>query len=165
MAITHFKGTEINTNGELPKAGTQAPDFTLVKTDLSTLSLTELKGKKVVLSIFPSIDTGVCAASVRRFNSEAANLSNTIVLCISKDLPFAQARFCGAEGIANVITLSDFRNSQFVQNYGVLQTNGVLAGLLARAVVVIAENGTVKYSQLVNEITEEPEYQAVLAAL
>jgi thiol peroxidase len=165
MATTHFQGKVVNTNGELPKTGSVAPNFCLVKSDLSTLSPAELKGKKIVLNIFPSIDTGVCATSVRRFNKEAANLQNTVVLCISKDLPFAQARFCGAEGIANVITLSDFRSSEFTDNYGVLQLDGPLAGLLARAVVVIDEKGIVKYTQLVNEITEEPNYEAALAAL
>ncbi|MDR2684991.1 MAG: thiol peroxidase [Prevotellaceae bacterium] len=163
--ITHFKSTEVHTNGELPKVGTIAPNFTLVKNDLSPLSLSEFRGKKVILNIFPSIDTGVCAMSVRRFNKEAAELKNTAVLCISKDLPFAQGRFCGAEGIENVITLSDFRTDEFVKNYGVLQTDGVLAGLLARAVVVIDENCVVKHTQLVEEITTEPNYEAALKAV
>ena len=165
MATTHFKGTAVNTNGELPKVGSTAPNFSLVKNDLSTLSLTDLKGKRVLLNIFPSIDTGVCSASVRRFNKEVARLENTVVLCISKDLPFAQSRFCGAEGIDQVITLSDFHNSEFADNYGVLQTNGVLSGLLARAVVVINEEGKVIYTELVNEITEEPNYEKAMGAL
>ena len=162
---THFKGTAVKTNGELPKVGSSAPNFSLVKGDLSTLSLADLKGKRVLLNIFPSIDTGTCAASVRRFNKEAAGLANTMVLCISKDLPFAQSRFCGAEGIDQVITLSDFRTSEFADNYGVLQADGVLLGLLARAVVVINEEGKVLYSELVNEITEEPDYEKALAVL
>jgi thiol peroxidase len=165
MAITHFQGTEVKTSGTLPAVGAQAPNFTLVKSDLSALSLSDLKGKQVVLNIFPSIDTGVCAASVRRFNKEAATLAGAVVLCISKDLPFAQARFCGAEGLNNVVTLSDFRTADFANHYGVLQQDGPLAGLLARAVVVIDAAGKVKYSQLVSEITHEPDYEAALAAL
>ena len=165
MSIIHFKGMEVHTNGELPKIGVSAPTFSLIKNDLSTLALSDLKGKKVILNIFPSIDTGVCAASVRRFNKEAASLTNVVVLCISKDLPFAQARFCGAEGIENVITGSDFRTQTFAEQYGILQLDGILAGLLARAVVVIDENGIVKYTQLVDEITTEPDYAAVLEVL
>lgn len=165
MAITHFKETEVKTNSDLPKVGSSAPDFSLVKIDLSTISLAELKGKKVVLNIFPSIDTGVCAASVRRFNKEAASLKDTLVVCISKDLPFAQKRFCGAEGIENVVMASEFKNSLFSINYGVLQANGPLEGLMARSVVVLDENGVVKYTELVNEITTEPNYEAALANL
>lgn len=165
MAITNFKGGVTNTVGELPKVGSAAPNFALVKNDLSTVSLSDLKGKKVVLNIFPSIDTGTCAASVRRFNKEAAGLSNTIVLCISKDLPFAQARFCGAEGIDNAITASEYKNGDFSKNYGVLLVDGVLEGLMARSVVVVDENGVVKYTELVSEITEEPNYAAALSAL
>ncbi len=163
--ITNFKGNPVNTKGNLPAIGAQAPNFTLVKNDLSTFSLSDLKGKKVVLNIFPSIDTSICATSVRRFNKEAATLQNTVVLCISRDLPFAQSRFCGAEGIENVITLSEFRDSNFSSAYGVLQIDGPLQGLLARAVVVIDENGIVKYTELVSEITEEPNYTNALAAL
>lgn len=165
MATTHFKGAVVKTNGELPQVGTKAPDFSLVKTDLSTLSLSSLQGKRVVLNIFPSIDTAVCAMSVRRFNKEAASLDNTLVLCISKDLPFAQARFCGAEGIEDVITLSDFRSADFANSYGVLQEEGPLQGLLARAVLVLDEDGIVRHTELVSEITEEPNYSAALAAL
>jgi thiol peroxidase len=165
MATTHFKGNPVNTNSELPKVGSKAPDFNLVKNDLSSQTLADLKGKKVVLNIFPSIDTGVCAASVRRFNKEAAGLANTVVVCVSKDLPFAQSRFCGAEGIANVITVSEFRNNVFSINYGVLQEDGPLQGLMARAVVVLDENGVVKYTELVNDITNEPNYEAALASL
>ncbi len=162
---TNFKGNPVNTNGNLPSIGSQAPNFTLVKSDLSTLSLSELKGKKVVLNIFPSLDTSTCAASVRRFNKEASTLENTVVLCISRDLPFAQARFCGAEGLNNVVTLSEFRDNNFSSAYGVLQIDGPLQGLFARTVVVVDENGTVKYTELVLEITEEPNYTAALAAL
>ncbi|KGN77040.1 peroxidase [Porphyromonadaceae bacterium COT-184 OH4590] len=165
MAKTHFKGTEIHTNGDLPSVGSVAPDFILIKNDLSNLKLSDLKGKRVVLNIFPSVDTGVCAASVRRFNKDAANLNNSVILCISKDLPFAQGRFCGAEGIDNVIMLSDFQNNDFVNAYGILLTDGPLKGLHARSVVVIDENGKVTYNQLVNDIVEEPDYEAALKAL
>ncbi len=165
MAVTHLQGSNVNTSGNLPAAGTQAPDFALVKNDLSTLTLSELKGKTVILNIFPSLDTGVCAASVRRFNKEAASLENTVVVCISRDLPFAQARFCGAEGIENVVTVSEFRDSKFSDAYGVRQIDGAMQGFLARSVVVVDENGVVKYNELVNEITEEPNYEAALAAL
>ncbi len=165
MARTHFKGTEINTNGNLPSVGSVAPDFTLVKNDLSDLKLSDLKGKRVVLNIFPSVDTGVCATSVRRFNKDAANIDNSVVLCISRDLPFAQGRFCGAEGIENVTMLSDFRNDDFVNAYGILLVDGPLKGLHARSVVVIDENGKVAYNQLVNDIVEEPDYEAALNVL
>lgn len=165
MAKTHFKGTEIHTNGDLPSVGSVAPDFILIKNDLSNFKLSDLKGKRVVLNIFPSVDTGVCAASVRRFNKDAANLNNSVILCISKDLPFAQGRFCGAEGIDNVIMLSDFQNNDFVNAYGILLTDGPLKGLHARSVVVIVENGKVTYNQLVNDIVEEPDYEAALKAL
>ena len=130
MAKTHFKKAEINTYGVIPQVGSVALDFSLVKNDLSELSLKDFKGKKIVLNIFPSIDTGVCAASVRNFNKEAANLTNTVILCISKDLPFAQARFCGAEGIKNVITASEFRDNNFSNSYGIRQMDGPMKGLL-----------------------------------
>jgi Peroxiredoxin len=165
MAKTHFKGTEVHTNGNLPTVGSIAPAFTLVRGNLSDCSLSEFRGKKVIMNIFPSIDTGVCATSVRRFNKEAAALKDTVVLCISKDLPFAQGRFCGAEGIDNVVTLSDFRSNDFAEKYGVLLADGALKGLFARSVVVVDENGKVIYNQLVNEITEEPDYQAALKAI
>jgi probable thiol peroxidase len=165
MAKTHFKGTEVHTNSNLPTVGSIAPDFTLVRGNLSDCSLSEFRGKKVIMNIFPSIDTGVCATSVRRFNKEAAALKDTVVLCISKDLPFAQGRFCGAEGIDNVVTLSDFRSNDFAEKYGVLLADGALKGLFARSVVVVDENGKVVYNQLVNEITEEPDYQAALKAI
>lgn len=163
MSTITFKGTAIHTNGELPATGALAPDFNLVKTDLMELSLNELKGKKVVLNIFPSLDTGVCAASVRRFNTEASNLDNVVVLAISKDLPFAHTRFCTTEGIENVKPLSAFRDTEFEKNYGLLITDGPLKGLLARAVVLIDESGKVVYSELVPEIAQEPNYEAVMA--
>ena len=133
--------------------------------DLSDVALSQFAGSRKVLNIFPSIDTGVCAASVRKFNQLASELNNTVVLCISADLPFAQSRFCGAEGLNNVVTLSTLRGAQFLADYGVAISAGPLAGLAARAVVVIDENDQVVYSQLVNEITEEPDYDAALAAL
>jgi thiol peroxidase len=165
MAQITLKGNPINTIGNLPKVGTKAPAFTLVKDDLSIKSLTDYKGQKVVLNIFPSLDTGTCAASVRRFNAEASKLDNTVVLCISKDLPFAQARFCGAEGLKDVHNLSDFRGGQFGKDYGVEIVDGPLAGLESRAVVVLDEEGSVVYTQQVAEIVDEPDYEAALAAL
>jgi thiol peroxidase len=160
-----FKGNPIHTAAELPKIGSTARDFTVVKTDFSSISLSELKGKKIVLNIFPSIDTSVCAASVRRFNAEAAKLINTTILCISRDLPFAQKRFCAAEGIENVITGSEYRDSSFSDAYGVKILDGPLAGLLSRAVVIISEQGTIVYTQQVPEIGQEPDYDKALAAI
>lgn len=152
--------------GDFIQPGACAPDFTLVKGDLSNYTLRDGKGKFLILNIFPSLDTGVCAASVRKFNQLAANLPNTVVLAISKDLPFAQGRFCTTEGIANVIPLSDFRYpSNFAEQYGVLMTDGPLAGLLARAVVVIDPEGKVVYTEMVPEITQEPDYEAALKAI
>jgi thiol peroxidase len=165
MATITLKGNTIHTSNELPKIGTQAPDFTLVKNDLSKSSLTDYNGSKVVLNIFPSIDTGTCAASVRQFNKEAAELENTKVLCISRDLPFAQARFCGAEGIENVINLSDFATGDFGKNYGLQIIDGPLANLHSRAVVVLDESGKVIYTEQVGEIVDEPNYKAALEAL
>lgn len=165
MATITFKGNEIHTNGSLPKVGTKAPAFTGVKSDLSELSLEDLKGKRVVLNIFPSLDTAVCATSVRKFNQAAASLPNTEVLAVSKDLPFAQGRFCTTEGIDKVTPVSMFRCSCLEDAYGVLMTDGPLKGLLARSVVVINEEGTVVYTELVPEITNEPNYEAALAAL
>ena len=165
MATITFQGNPINTNGNLPEVGSQAPDFTGVKADLSELTLSELKGSNVVLNIFPSIDTGVCATSVRRFNKEASALSDTKVLCISKDLPFAQGRFCGAEGLDNVVTLSQFRCSCLEDKYGLLIAEGPLKGLLARAVVVVNKEGKVVHAELVPEIAQEPNYEAALAAI
>lgn len=163
MATITLKGNPINTVGNLPN-GT-APQFTLVKSDLSEVSLSDFKGKKVVLNIFPSLDTAVCAASVRQFNAELNKLQNTVVLCISKDLPFAHKRFCEVEGLANVITLAEFRDNSFSNAYGVLITDGPLKGLTARAVVVIDEKGQITYSELVPEIVQEPSYEAALKAL
>lgn len=163
--VTFKKDLTIKLNGVLPAVGSQAPNFKGTKTDLSDVHLEDYRGKRVVLNIFPSVDTGVCAASVRRFNAEASKLENTVVLCISKDLPFAQARFCGAEGLDKVIPLSTFRCNCFTDGYGLLQTDGPLYGLLARAVVVIDKAGKILYTELVPEITNEPNYEAALAAL
>ncbi len=166
MTTTKFKGNTVHLDGQFIAAGTAAPDFALVKGDLSPLTLADCRGKHVVLNIFPSIDTGVCAASVRKFNSLAASLPDTVVLCISRDLPFAQGRFCAAEGVDGVVTLSDFRRtSTFGTDYGVQMADGPLAGLLARAVVVIAPDGKVAYSELVPEITTEPDYEAAIKSI
>ncbi|XOD69302.1 MAG: thiol peroxidase [Flavobacteriales bacterium AspAUS03] len=165
MANILFKGNEVHISGVFLQLGDIAPDFELVKVDLSRSKLTDFRGHQVILNIFPSIDTGVCAASVRRFNQEAASLDRTVVLCISKDLPFAQSRFCGAEDIDRVVMLSDFRCGGIGQAYGVKITDGPLCGLLARAVVVIDERGKVIHTELVREITQEPDYQAALAKL
>ncbi|WP_280745854.1 MULTISPECIES: thiol peroxidase [unclassified Parabacteroides] len=165
MAKVAFKGIEVHTNGVLPAVGSIAPDFIAVKNDLSELALDSLKGKRVILNIFPSLDTAVCASSVRRFNKEAASLHNTVVLAISKDLPFAQSRFCTTEGIDKVIPLSAFRNSTIEDNYGLLLVDGPLKGLFARSVLIIDEAGKIIYSELVPEITEEPNYEAALASL
>jgi thioredoxin-dependent peroxiredoxin len=165
MAQITLKGDQIETIGSLPAVGTVAPEFTLVKTDLSLLSLKDYQGKTVILNIFPSIDTGICAASTRRFNSEAGNHANAVVLCVSADLPFAHNRFCEAEGLKNVIPLSVFRSADFGKNYGQTITSGPLAGLLARAVVVINPDGKVKYTEQVPEITQEPNYEAALKSL
>lgn len=165
MATVTFKNDiTVNTSGQLPAVGSVAPEFALVKNDLSEVSLKDLKGKTVILNIFPSLDTGTCAASVRRFNKEAAALPNTVILAVSADLPFAAGRFCSAEGIDNVVPASVFRNASFAKDYGVLMLDGPLKGLLARSVVVINANGKVVYTELVPEITNEPNYQPALAA-
>lgn len=164
MATTKFKGTPVRLAGRFAEVGTTAPEFALVKTDLSTLALADLKGKRVILNIFPSLDTQVCAASVRKFNTLAAALGDTVVVVVSKDLPFAHARFCTVEGIENVIPASDFRNEGFGERYGVLMEDGPLKGLLARAVVVLDPTGRVVYAELVPEITQEPDYEKALAA-
>lgn len=164
MARVTLKGSPFNTNGTLPQKGAPAPDFTLVKTDLSEISLSDFKGQRLLLNIFPSIDTPTCAQSVRQFNEKAASLDNTLVLCISQDLPFAQARFCGAEGLDRVIPASAFR-SRFADDYGVRLTDGPLAGLAARALVIVDEQGRVSYTQLVDEIADEPDYEAAIQAL
>ena len=165
MATVTLKGNPFQTSGELPKIGDQAPAFSLTATNLSTKSLSDFLGNKIVLNIFPSVDTGTCAASVRQFNKEASSLENTKVLCISHDLPFAQARFCGAEGLENVISLSDFKTGNFGNAYGVTFTNGPLEALLSRSVVVINEKGTVIYTEQVAETVDEPNYEAALNAL
>lgn len=165
MAQITLGGNPINTSGDLPKVGSKAPNFTLVQNDLSTTTLSDFAGKKLVLNIFPSIDTGVCATSVRTFNEKASNLSNTKVLCISRDLPFAQKRFCGAEGIENVINLSDFQSGSFGKDYGLEIIDGALKGLHSRVVLVVDENGTVTHAEQVPEIANEPNYDAALKAL
>ncbi|HCY87348.1 MAG TPA: thiol peroxidase [Desulfobacteraceae bacterium] len=165
MATTNLGGNPVQLAGEFPGKGAQVKNFTGVQQDLSDCNLDDLKGKRVVLNIFPSIDTPVCATSVRKFNEQAASLDNTVVVCVSGDLPFAHARFCGAEGIENVITASVFRNPEFGKDYGVGILDGPLAGLTARAVVVVDEDRKVVHSQLVPEIKDEPDYQAALDAL
>ena len=166
MATTKFKGNIVHLDGTFVTIGQDAPAVQLVKGDLAAFTLDECKEKYVVMNIFPSIDTGVCAASVRKFNQLAASLPNTIVLCISRDLPFAQGRFCGAEGIENVVVLSDFRDAcTFGKDYGVLMNDGPLASLLARAVVVVAPDGKVCHAELVPEITTEPDYEAAIEAI
>ena len=165
MAETRFSGTPVKLAGEFVKVGAEAPDFELVKTDLSVCRLKDLRGKTVVLNIFPSLGTGVCAASVRKFNQLAANLPGVVVLAVSKDLPFAHARFCTTEGIENVVPVSDFRATGFDRAYGVLMADGPLQGLLARAVVVVDAQGRVAYTELVPEITQEPDYDKALAAV
>lgn len=165
MASITIGGNAVQTSGSLPTIGSTAPNFTLVKEDLSTATLQDYQGSKVVLNIFPSVGTGVCASSVRQFNQEAAELENTQVLCISKDLPFAQKEFCAAEGIDNVVMLSDFRDGSFGRDYGVTFLGGPFEGLLSRSVVVLDENGTVLYTEQVPETGQEPNYKAALEAL
>ncbi len=165
MANITLGGNPTHTSGELPENGTQAPDFTLSRTDLQESTLEDFKGKKVVMNIFPSVDTGVCAASVRKFNEEASDLENTVVLCISRDLPFAQARFCGAEGLEQVQVLSDFKDGKFGKDYGLLIADGAFAGLHSRVVIVLDDNHKVIYSEQVPEIGQEPNYEAALRAL
>ncbi len=165
MAKIKFKGNEINTSGTLPNVGSHAKDFRLVATDLSTKTLSDFKGSKLILNIFPSIDTGICAESVRNFNKKAADLDNTKVLCISRDLPFAQKRFCGAEGIENVEMLSDFKTGQFSKDYGLEMLEGPLAGLSSRCIVVLDETGEVVYTEQVEEIVTEPDYEKALASI
>lgn len=163
---TKFKGNAVQLDGTLIAKGNTAPQISLVKNDLSNFTLDDCKGKRVIMNIFPSIDTGVCATSVRKFNQFAASLPDTIVLCISRDLPFAQGRFCAAEGIENVVVLSDFRRtSTFGTDYGLQMADGPLAGLLARAVVVVAPDGKVSHVEVVPEITTEPDYEGALKAV
>ncbi len=165
MATTHLKGNPVHTNGELPAVGSTAPAFSLVAGDLSDTGLADFTGKKKILNIVPSLDTAVCAASARHFNEDASKLDNTMVLVISADLPFAQGRFCTTEGLKRVVPLSTMRSRTFAQDYGVLLVDGPLAGICARAVVALDENDRVIYTQLVNEITTEPDYEAALAAV
>ena len=165
MATVKLAGNPVKTKGDLPKKGEKAPDAKLVKKNLEESSISDYKGKKVVLNIFPSLDTSVCATSVRKFNKIASDMDNTVVLAISKDLPFAMERFCSTEGIENVIPLSAFRNDEIGDIYGVEIDDGPLAGLLSRAIVVIDENGDIIYEELVPEITEEPNYEAVIEVL
>jgi len=165
MSKVTFKGDPIEVKGQLPELGAKAPDFKLVKNDLSEADLSIAKGKQAVLNIFPSLDTPVCAKSVRTFNETASEREDVVVLCISADLPFAQARFCGAEGLDDVVTLSTFRNNEFGSDYGVALADGPLRGLLARAVIVLDVDGVVTHVELVPEIAEEPDYEAALNAL
>ncbi|HIP49039.1 MAG TPA: thiol peroxidase [Lutibacter sp.] len=165
MAKITLKGNPINTSGKLPKVGKKAKNFKLVAADLSVKQLADYKGSKIVLNIFPSLDTPTCAASVRHFNEAAGKLENTKVLCISRDLPFAQARFCGAEGLENVITLSDYKRGKFGKKYNLEIVDGPLARLHSRAVIVIDEKGEVIYTQQVPEIVDEPNYEEVMNAL
>ncbi|PZR39821.1 MAG: thiol peroxidase [Azospira oryzae] len=165
MSQTKLGDNTVNTNGNLPSVGSTAPSFTLTGNDLKDVTSASFEGKNVVLNIFPSIDTNVCATSVREFNKRAASLNDTVVLSISKDLPFAMKRFCGAEGITNVITLSDFRNPDFGKQYGVQLIDGGMNGLYARAIVVIDKQGKVKYTELVPAIGQEPDYDSALKAI
>jgi thiol peroxidase len=165
MAKITLRGNPVNTSGNLPAIGSMAPAFTLVKTDLVNISLSELKGKKLILSISPSLDTSVCATSARKFNELAAGKENTMVLTITKDLPYAAGRFCTTEGIKNVVSLSGFRDTAFGKAYGVDLIDGPMAGLYARSIVVIDETGKVKYTELVSETVNEPDYDAALKAL
>ena len=165
MATITLKGNTIHTAGTLPAVGTQAPNFKLVKTDLSEAALKDFSGKKIILNIFPSLDTSVCATSVRKFNAEVEKLDNTVVLCISRDLPFAHGRFCSTEGLKNVIPLSEFRDDNFSSAYGVKISDGPLAGVFSRAIVVINTAGKVIYNEQVPEITQEPDYNSALKAI
>lgn len=165
MATITLKGNPIHTVGELPKVGTAAQDFKLIASDLSTKTLKDFEGKNLVLNIFPSVDTGTCASSVRNFNKSASTLNNTSVLCISRDLPFAQSRFCGAEGIENVFMLSDFNTAQFGKDYGLNIVDGPLSGLHSRCIVVINAAGNVVYTEQIAETIEEPNYELALASL
>lgn len=165
MATITLGGDTIHTTGQLPQKGTKAPAFKLAKNDLTDANLKDFAGKKVVMNIFPSVDTSVCATSVRKFNKQASELENTIVLCISRDLPFAQARFCAAEGLENVLNLSDFRTGKFGDDYGLAIADGAFEGLLSRVVIVLNEEGKILYEQQVPEIGQEPDYDAVLKFL
>lgn len=165
MSTVTLGGNPVHTNATLPAVGSVAPQFQLVGNDLSDVSLQDFKGQRVILNIFPSIDTATCATSVRTFNKMANDIENTKVLCISRDLPFAQKRFCGSEGLENVVNLSDFRDGSFGNDYGLTLTDSALKGLHARAIVVVDENGVVSHTELVSEIANEPNYEAALKAL
>jgi thiol peroxidase len=165
MASVTLKGSPVEVNGQLPQVGQQAPAFSLVAGNLSDVTLASLGAKRKILNIFPSVDTPTCATSVRTFNAKASSLDNTVVLCISADLPFAQARFCGAEGLENVVNLSTLRGAEFLGDYGVQIASGPLTGLAARAVVVLDADNKVLHSELVSEIANEPDYAAALAVL
>lgn len=165
MSSITLGGNPANTIGQLPQTGAQAPNFKLVNTDLSEVSLSDFAGSRVILNVFPSVDTGVCATSTRKFNEKAASLSNTKVVCVSKDLPFAFKRFCGAEGIDNVMCLSDFATGDFGRDYGLTMADTALKGLHSRAVIVLDENGKVIYTEQVPDIAQEPNYDAALAVL
>ncbi|MBW2937806.1 thiol peroxidase [Aureisphaera sp. CAU 1614] len=165
MAVITFGGKPTKTSGELPKVGSKAPDFRLSSLDLSSKKLKDYSGKKVIMNIFPSVGTGVCATSVRKFNEKASSLDNTVVLCISRDLPFAQKEFCAVQGLENVEMLSDYRDQSFGNNYGVNMLENAFEGLLARSIIVLDENGKVIYNELVPEIGQEPNYDAALKAL
>lgn len=165
MAKVTLGGTLVNTSGTLPEIGSQAPDFKLTATDLTPKTLSDFAGHNLVLNVFPSVDTGTCAQSIRTFNKEASSLDNTKVLCISKDLPFAMARFCGAEGLENVISLSDYKHGSFGKNYGLNFIDGAFETLLSRCIIVINTEGKIIYTQQVSEIADEPNYKAVLVAL
>ena len=165
MAEITLGGNPIHTLGELPAVGTKAPDFSLTANDLSVKRLTDFSGKKVILNIFPSLDTSTCATSVRTFNEKASSLNNTVVICVSRDLPYAQSRFCGVEGLKNVITLSDFANGSFGKDYALEITDGPMAYLHSRAIVIIDENGTISYTEQVGEIADEPNYEAAISSL
>ena len=165
MAQTLFKGNPVNTAGELPAVGSAAPDFKVVGTDLSTVSLSDFAGKKIVINAFPSVDTGVCALQLKAFNEKMASRDDVALLFVSLDLPFAYGRFCGAEGVENAITTSDFRSHSFADAYGLKLVDGPLEGLLTRAVIVLDESHKVTYTELVSEITHEPNYDAAMAAL
>jgi thioredoxin-dependent peroxiredoxin len=164
MATIKFKGSDVHTVGDLPKTGSKAPDFKLTASDLADVSLANYKGKTLILNIVPSLDTGVCATSAKAFNTKVKNAGNTLVLTVSRDLPFAQKRFCVAEGVDVVITLSELRNRDFGTAYGVAMVDGPLAGLLSRAVVVVDPAGKVTYTEQVPDIGQEPNYEKALAA-
>lgn len=165
METVYFKGIECHTCGQVPTVGSKAPCFQLTSKDLAPVTCADFEGKRIVLNVFPSLDTPVCAASVRRFNQEAASLENVAIVCVSEDLPFAQGRFCAANNIENVIVASAFRDPEFAQKYGLMLVDGPLKGLLARAVIIIDENRNVIYRDLVEEITNEPDYEAAIKVL